>query len=158
MQPDLLQQLRDIVVPAEPSWWPPAPGWWLLMLVLLGLVFWLARELREAYRRRQPIKLARRYYEETYKAFQNGDIDATAYLHQTNELLKRLYIHGIGDDAARSAHDASWLEYLDSRSSSTSFTRGAGRQLGNQRFRPVPDADPESLHPVVTRLFKAARP
>jgi hypothetical protein len=38
--------LRDIHLPAEPSWWPPAPGWWLLaVLVLLvaAVAAWLWR-------------------------------------------------------------------------------------------------------------------
>ena len=36
--PDLL--LRDIHEPLAPSWWPPAPGWWLVALVLLAAVAW----------------------------------------------------------------------------------------------------------------------
>jgi hypothetical protein len=158
MQQDLLQQLRDIHLPADPSWWPPAPGWWLLALILITLLVWCVRRLLRAWRQRQPIKLARGYYADVYTAFTRGEIDGGAYLHQTNELLKRLYIHGVGDDTARSANDADWLEYLDARSGSESFTSGPGRQLGNQRFRPAPEADPDALHPIITRLLRDARP
>ena len=30
--------LRDIHLPAEPSWWPPAPGWWLLAVIVLAVL------------------------------------------------------------------------------------------------------------------------
>ena len=158
MQPNLLQQLRDIHLPADPLWWPPAPGWWLLALIGIGLLVWAGVRIREAYRRRQPLKLARRYYEEVYASFSRGEIDGPAYLQQTNELLKRLYIHGVGDDRARSANDANWLSYLDERSGGSAFTEGPGAQLGNQRFRPIPDADPDTLHPLVAELFRNSRP
>lgn len=158
MQPDLLQQLRDIHLPQDPAWWPPAPGWWLLALICIGLIIWAARGLRAAYRRRRPLKLARGYYDEIYSAFSRGEIDGPTYLQQTNELLKRLYIHGLGDDQARSANDANWLSYLDERFGGNAFSQGPGIQLGNQRFQPAPEADPEALHPLVTKLIRNARP
>ena len=158
MQPDLLQQLRDIHLPADPSWWPPAPGWWLLALIGLAALIWLVNRIRASYRRRQPLKLARRYYDDLYAAFGRGEIDGPAYLQQTNELLKRLYIHGVGDDRARSANDANWLAYLDEQSGGTAFSNGPGVQLGNQRFQSAPQADPDTLHPLVAELFRKARP
>lgn len=49
-------ELRDIHLPAPVSWWPLAPGWWLLLVALLlavlGLVLWRrgapTRRLRRA--------------------------------------------------------------------------------------------------------------
>lgn len=42
MEPSELD-LRDIHLPADPAWWPPAVGWWLLLAVLLaaGAFAWL---------------------------------------------------------------------------------------------------------------------
>jgi hypothetical protein len=36
MKPDpaSLENLRDIAVPPPVPWWPPAPGWWVVMAVL----------------------------------------------------------------------------------------------------------------------------
>ena len=32
---ELLEQLADIHLPVEISYWPPAPGWWILAVMLL---------------------------------------------------------------------------------------------------------------------------
>jgi hypothetical protein len=50
--------LRDIHLPPEPSWWPPAQGWWVLaVLILVGIsvVAWGWRRHRQTKRRRQRI-------------------------------------------------------------------------------------------------------
>lgn len=158
MQPDLLQQLRDIHLPADPSWWPPAPGWWLLALAMLAAALWGVGMLRQAVLRRRPIREARALYAKLYGDYRKGLVDATDYLHQANELLKRLFIHGLHLDEARPANDAAWLELLDSGSRTSGFSRGPGRQLGNQRFRPEPDADPEQLHREIETLLRRVRP
>lgn len=60
---DPLAQLRDIHLPAPVSWWPPAPGWWLLgvllLTILIGTVWWLIRHYRvNRYRREALDRLA----------------------------------------------------------------------------------------------------
>ena len=38
--PGSLSNLRDIVEPAPVPWWPPAPGWWIVMaLIAAALIF-----------------------------------------------------------------------------------------------------------------------
>jgi hypothetical protein len=32
--PASLENLRDIVVPPPVPWWPPAPGWWFVLVVI----------------------------------------------------------------------------------------------------------------------------
>ena len=47
---DPLAALRDIHMPPEPGLWPPAPGWWILALLLLliagGVAMWRIRARR----------------------------------------------------------------------------------------------------------------
>lgn len=157
MQPDLLQQLRDIYTPVDPAWWPPAPGWWLLLALALYGVYLLGRELRWWLRKQQPVKHARALYAELYHNYRIGVVSQTHYLHASNELLKRLVIYGLGKQFARKANDQKWLEFLDTLTGRNDFCEGPGRLLGNQRFQEFPRADIDSLHPVLERFFKEAR-
>lgn len=157
MQPDLLQQLRDIYPPVDPTWWPPAPGWWLLLALALYGVYLLGRELRCWLRKQQPVKHARALYAELYHNYRIGVVSQTHYLHASNELLKRLVIYGLGKQFARKANDQKWLEFLDTLTGRNDFCEGPGRLLGNQRFQEFPRADIDALHPVLERFFKEAR-
>ena len=34
-------QLRDIHLPGPAGFWPPAPGWWIAAIIVLGLLTWI---------------------------------------------------------------------------------------------------------------------
>lgn len=158
MAPDPLQQLRDIHVPEPPGWWPPAPGWWLLAMLALVALAWLILKARAARRRRLPIRRARRLYGDLYGRYRRGEISARAYLHHSNELLKRVLIHGVGDDRARRASGRAWLELLDRHLREPAFTQGPGQLLGDARFRPRLRGDVDALHPLIERLLARLAP
>ncbi len=60
MQIDPLAQLRDIHLPPPISWWPLAPGWWLVILVGTFSCIWFTKTLIQRYHsnlyRRQALK------------------------------------------------------------------------------------------------------
>lgn len=60
MQIDPLSQLRDIHLPPPISWWPLAPGWWILIFAGIFAFIYLTRILMQRYRsnlyRRQALK------------------------------------------------------------------------------------------------------
>ena len=153
MAADPLQQLRDIHVPEAPGWWPPAPGWWLLALLVAAACAWLIWRARQAQLRRRPIVAARQLYADVYRRFQRGELGAREYLDQSNELVKRVLIHGLGEREARRASGQAWLELLDRHLAEPAFTRGAGRLLGDARFQPRLEADAAAVHPLLERLL-----
>ena len=54
MPPELLQKMRDIHYPGDPSWFPPAPGWWLVAALLIAALIWLYRRFYRYRRDRAP--------------------------------------------------------------------------------------------------------
>ncbi len=153
MEQNPLQQLRDIHLPTEPAWWPPAIGWWLLALALAIALAWLAWQLIARWRRFRPAREARRLYSEISRELHAGAISPTAYVHRTGELLKRFAIHGVGDLAMAPESGDAWLRYLDGRYGHEAFSRGPGRCLGNDRFRSDPDPDTGVVDGLVNRFF-----
>jgi hypothetical protein len=158
MAADLLQQLRDIHLPDPPPAWPPAPGWWLVALLLLAGLAWLAARAIAHERRRRPIRRARHLYADVYRRHQAGELSTREYLNASNELLKRLFIHGMREPAARRANGRAWLELLDRHAEGSPFTEGPGTALGDERFRPVVDIDARAVHESISGLLARLRP
>ena len=155
MAADQLQQLRDIHLPEPPGWWPPAPGWWLLAALAVAALWWAIVRLRARRRRSAPLRFGRAAYAEIFRRYQDGELDYPEYLDETDELIKRVLIHGLDDHRARRATGEAWLRHLDGYLGDSGFSRGPGRVLGDERFRPEPTGDPAALHQLVTRLLKS---
>lgn len=153
MQPDLLQQLRDIHLPLEPGWWPPAIGWWLLAMALAALLAWTIRWLAARWRRFRPARSARALYRELARELRAGSLSNTDYVNRANELLKRFAMHGPADRAVGPESGDAWLRYLDTRYGQEAFSHGPGRCLGSERFRRRIDLDPVALDGLIGRFF-----
>lgn len=110
---DPLAQLQPLREPELISWWPLAPGWWLLcgllLLLLLSLTWWLLRRYRaNAYRRQ-----ALRQLDQLQESFRL-DGDSMNTLAAVNALLKAVALRAYPrrDIAASSGGD--WQAFLDS--------------------------------------------
>lgn len=80
--------LRDIHVP-DASWWPPAPGWWIVLGLLLLALAWLAWYLprwRRARSLRRAVDAELRQLESRYQA----DGDAAHLAAGLSQLLRRV--------------------------------------------------------------------
>jgi len=110
---DQLQQLRDIHLPEAPGWWPPAPGWWLLAAAGLAALVWLGLRLHARRRRSAPLRFGRAAYAAIYRRYQSGELGYRDYLDETDELIKRVLIHGLGDQPARRASGDAWLALVN---------------------------------------------
>jgi hypothetical protein len=87
----LQAQLRDIQLPEAVSWWPPAWGWWLLVIavfVVVALVAWHYRKLRHGLRvRRAAVAAAATHYQEWRRTGNDR-----AYIDRANALVRQVAI------------------------------------------------------------------
>ncbi len=122
--------LEPLRLPPEPALWPPAPGWWLLLLVVLALGFFL----RHRHGRRPLVSAP--MVEQTSEA----DLRTTAlaelarlprpygapagpWLQALNALLKRLCRASYPDQISQTLSGRDWLAFLDSRCPAAGLTR-----------------------------------
>jgi hypothetical protein len=126
--------LLDVHRPPAPSLWPPAPGWWMLVALLL-VVATVGWRLRTRQRRRRDAALA------MFDAAIAGAGTPARELAAASELLRRA-ARAVRADADRLDGD-DWLAFLDT--SRTRFVDGPGRLLLDGAFRPSMDrADADS--------------
>ena len=126
-------QLRDIHLPPPVSWWPLAPGWWLvgaLLIVTALLIIWLRRRWRQrAYRRtglQQLHELELRHQQHP---------DSVPLAAELSRLLRHMAIlHYPRHDCAGLEGDA-WLRFLDQPFNDQPFSSGVGKALIDSPYR-----------------------
>lgn len=116
--------LRDVHVPATPSLWPPAPGWWLLagavLLVIVACAAW-------RWRRRRRVRAWRRWFDAV-----QAEPGSARQVAAMSDLLRRA-ARRVEPHADRLQGEA-WLAFLDG-SQGTAFTQGPGRLLLEGGYR-----------------------
>ena len=114
MAETLLEKLQDIHAVAEPSWWPPAPGWWILAAVVTAaLIFGVVRlvaRLRVHLRRRRLL----RELEGLEDRF-NPELQPAAYLAALNRLFRAIALRAFpASDCAR-LEGEEWVAFIRER-------------------------------------------
>lgn len=126
--------LRDLHPPDPVGWWPPAPGWWLLLLFLAGGLVWLARW----YLHRRSRNAARRYALRKLEAYcdeygQHGD--AVRLGSQLSGLLRRTMLAYAPRADIAGLTGEEWLAWLDRDLEKPHFSEGDGRPLVEWPYR-----------------------
>ena len=122
-------QLRDIHLPGPPEFWPPAPGWWVLAAIAVGLATWVGvllwRQVRIRRQRRHILALLERMEQST-----NGAA-TPEFLAQLSRLMRRLALMRFPRHEIASLTGIKWLQFLDSSGGNGQFSQGPGKVLAH---------------------------
>ena len=141
---DPLAGLRDWHLPDPVSWWPPAPGWWLLILLVIGAVaaYRLWRSLRA--RALAPTRLALAELE-GLRGRLGGELAPREFIAALSQLLRRLALVRYRREEVAGLSGRAWLAFLDRSAETTAFTEGAGSLLADAHYRGNPPEEGELL-------------
>ncbi|WP_020676852.1 DUF4381 domain-containing protein [Geopsychrobacter electrodiphilus] len=147
--PDL--PLRDIHLPAKIGYWPLAPGWWLLLgiIILLGLGLLLFIRFRQ---RRRLRRLALRQLDSLQTL--RGNELATAL----SRLLRQAAISHFPRHQVAGLSGDAWLEFLDRPFPDRPFSSGPGKVLGVAPYRPAAEIEGSQLIPLCRSWLKKLPP
>ena len=95
-----LNDLRDLALPTEPSWWPLAPGLsFLLVLLLWGALCWA-------------VVFYRKYQAHAYRRVGLALLADVFTVRELSELLKRVALVGFERETVASLYGKEWAEFL----------------------------------------------
>lgn len=143
--------LRDIHLPEPNSWWPPAPGWWLLLLALIvgvALVWWFVGK----YRQRAVLRAAQRELKAIQLSYKKEQ-ESQQLLGELSELVRRVMIsHFHREDVSSLVGDV-WLERLDQALDNSEFSQGIGEVLARGPYQQQVEFDETGLIALVKKLI-----
>ena len=117
-----LANLHDIVLAQPVSWWPLAPGWYVLAFVIatLALVFaWRAR-------RRWLARRYRRQALDELRAIQNDSLEPAAAAANLMTLLKRTALSAYPRQQVAGLSGEDWWSFLDQCTGGDQFRKQLG--------------------------------
>ncbi len=148
-----MDPLRDIQGIDAAPWWPPAPGWWLVLLgmALCGLLIWWLWRQHRLYPLGRWQKDARRRLLQLKRQLQQSPTKEVA--GELSELLRRIAIARCGRTKTAALSGQAWLAWLHNNDRSGFDWQENGQLLLHLPYAPP---DREADRASVGKLIDAA--
>lgn len=132
--------LRDIHLPGDVGWWPPALGWWIVAAVAAAALAYAVYSYVSRRRERAAANAIRRVV-----ARLDSGAEPVSCVQQISAVLRRFVISAhAADEPVAGLTGRRWLEYLDSRWERAEFAGGPGRELVVAPYAPAGRVSAES--------------
>ena len=135
MNPQALDALRDIHLPAAPAWWAMPEVWAAAALVAVAAGWCLHRRLRHPLLRRSLRTLS------SLAEAHARDGDAVRLARGLSQLLRGHAAACFPDAGIEGLAGSQWLAFLDAHGGDGAFTHGAGAVLESLPYRASGTAD-----------------
>ena len=145
-------QLLDIHLAGEPSIWPLAIGWWIVIAVVLLLLTWLfiKRHQYKKQKKHQHAILAQ--FENIENQLKNNpNSDSIA---KTNIFLRQLAVQYYPQEETASLTGNAWLQFLDQSGNTHKFTKGAGEILIKAPYKNTETKIQDDFLPLIKGWIK----
>lgn len=148
---ELLAQLADIHLPTEVSYWPPAPGWWVLAVLVLAAGFYLFTRVRAA---RKQAHIRHHALAELHAVYANlansddNDIGAVKlrFVNAVNSVFRRVALYHFPHANVASLAGSAWVDFIRHNGDSSAMTDEIAEALSFGRFQTSCNVDAENLY------------
>lgn len=152
-QAQALAGLKDLHLPPAIAWWPPAPGWFILLglILLIGLIYaaykyWRWRRLY--FQRQALLQLS-----ELKQQYLNQEKNS---LERVSILLRRLSLYYYPRLQVAGLVGEAWLKFLDETGRTDQFSQGIGQHLLTAPYQALCAEDISVLFDLLEQWVKAA--
>ena len=159
---ELLAQLADIHLPGEISYWPPAPGWWILAILFFAGAFYLIQRLIQQRNLRKVYQHALAELETCYQDFacDNHEDKNNLRLHYVNKfnaVIRRVaLVHFPQNNIASLSGDA-WVDFIRRKGDSSRLDAEIAAAISFGRFQKKCDVDVDAMNSLgrawITSLY-----
>lgn len=148
---ELLAQLADIHLPVAISYWPPAPGWWLLTAGLLALFVYVGKKVSRSIRQRRICEHALAELERCYVALaRTEELDPDSlklrFVNEFNSVLRRVALYHFPQANVASLAGVAWVDFIRETGDSSLLSDEISQALSYGRFQTKIEVDVNALN------------
>ena len=148
---ELLAQLADIHLPVAISYWPPAPGWWLLAASLLALFVYASNKIARWVRQRRICEQALAELERCYGALaRTEELDPDRlklrFVNEFNSVMRRVALYHFPQANVASLAGVAWVDFIRETGDSSLLSDEISQALSYGRFQTKIEVDVNALN------------
>ncbi len=150
MNPTDSLPLRDIHLPDAVSWWPPAIGWWILLILGLLLITALVIGIRKLLQPKMN-KSAKAEIEHVLHAYieQQNDL---LLLQQLSAAIRRIGISYLTREEYAGLLGKAWYQHINQLTPKHPFSESVIELLINAPYQKQPQIDADLLQQLIAQV------